>query len=385
MPMLTPICRSCRARRGEVVLDLGRQPASDFFPPVSDNGPDPIYPLRMWLCAECGLAQLAEDPTVPEEPRGVEPAALVAQAKDAIGRVIRSGLVKPGVSVLEYGSPHGGSWLPLLAEHGLRPVEQTGEPADVVLDSFGMMHYPDQHEAIVERARRLTDNGILLLQYHSLATIIRSGQWNALRHGHYAYYSTAALTRMLATAGLVARTAWRFDLYGGTVLLAAGRGGQGDPEVRALLAEETGCGVDDPRIVRSLQETAENSINALRGWLQRQRGTGRRVYGYGAASRAVALLAAAGIDNTMLTGVADASQTKWGRRMPGTAIPVISPADLIRAKPDAVLLFVPDLLDEVRKAMPALAGRWVVAEPVPTEDPQTRRIIPPARLAGDNR
>ncbi|MFC0115303.1 class I SAM-dependent methyltransferase [Kibdelosporangium aridum] len=383
--MLTPICRSCRARRGEVVLDLGRQPASDFFPPLADNGPDPVYPLRMWLCAECGLAQLAEDPTVPEEPRGVEPAALVAQAKDAIERVMRSGLVKANAQVFEYGSPHGGSWLPMLAEHGLRAVEQPSDPADVVLDSFGMMHSADQHEAVAERARRLTDGGILLLQYHSLATIIRNGQWNALRHGHYAYYSTAALTRMLSIAGLTPWTAWRFDLYGGTVLLAAGRGGQSDPEVRALMAEETGSGVDDPRIVRSLQETAENSINALRGWLQRQRGTGRRVFGYGAASRAVALLAAAGIDNTMLSGVADASQAKWGRRMPGTAIPVISPAELVRAKPDAVLLFVPDLLEEVRAALPALAGRWVVAEPVPTEDPQTRRIIPPARLAGDNR
>lgn len=383
--MLTPICRSCRARRGEVVLDLGKQPASDFFPPVADAGPDPVYPLRMWLCAECGLAQLAEDPTVPEEPRGVEPAALIAQAKDAIERVKRAGLIKPGARVLEYGSPHGGSWLPMLAEHGLRPVTQPGDQADVVVDCFGLMHCADQHAAVTERAARLAEDGILLLQFHSLATIVRSGQWNALRHGHYAYYSTAAITRMLAIAGLTPKTAWRFDLYGGTVLLGAGRGGEVDSEVRALLAEENGSGVGDPRIVRSLQETAENSINALRGWLQRQRGTGRKVYGYGAASRAVALLAAAGIDDTMLSGVADASQNKWGRRMPGTAIPVISPAELVRAKPDAVLLFVPDLLEEVRTALPALAGRWVVAEPVPTEDPATRRIVPPARLAGDHR
>jgi hypothetical protein len=380
--MLTPICRSCRARHGEIVLDLGEQPASDFFPQASDHGPDPVYPLRMWLCAECGLAQLAEDPTVPEEPRGVEPAALVAQAKDAIGRVLRAGLIKPGGRVLEYGSPHGGSWLPMLAEHGLREVEP-GEPADVVLDCFGMMHSADQHEAMTERAGRMAEDGILLLQYHSLATIVRSGQWNALRHGHYAYYSTAAITRMLAIAGLTPRTAWRFDLYGGTVLLAAGHGGNLDPEVRALLAEENGSGVSDARIVRSLQETAESSIDALRGWLQRQRGTGQRVYGYGAASRAVALLAAAGIDDTMLSGVADASQHKWGRRMPGTAIPVISPAELVRAKPDAVLLFVPDLLEEVRAALPALAGRWVVAEPTPTEAQPTRRIMPPSKLAGD--
>ncbi|MBP2322224.1 hypothetical protein JOF56_002609 [Kibdelosporangium banguiense] len=380
--MLTPICRSCRARRGEVVLDLGKQPASDFFPDAGDAGPDPVYPLRMWLCAECDLAQLAEDPTVPEEPRGVEPAALVAQAKDAIGRVMRSGLVKPGARVLEYGSPHGGSWLPMLAEHGLQPVEP-GERADIVVDCFGLMHSPDQHAALAERTGRLVENGILLLQYHSLATVIRNGQWNALRHGHYAYYSTGAIARMLAIAGLTPRTAWRFDLYGGTVLLAAGRGGQVDPEVRALFAEENGSGVGDPRIVRSLQETASNSITALRGWLQRQRGTGKRVFGYGAASRAVALLAAAGIDNTMLSGVADASQSKWGRRMPGTTIPVISPAELVRAKPDSVLLFVPDLLDEVRTALPALDGRWVIAEPVPTEDPTTRRLVPPARLAED--
>ena len=45
--------------------------------------------------------------------------------------------------------------------------------------------------------------------------------------------------------------------------------------------------------------------------------------------------------------------------------------------------FVPDLLDEVRAALPALAGRWVVAEPVPTEDESTRKLVPPARLTGD--
>src|SRR5262249_35650705 len=150
-------------------------------------------------CAECGLAQLAEDPTVPEEPRGVEPAALVAQAKDAISRVMAAGLVSSGAGVVEYGSPHGGSWLSMLTEHGLRPVDQQ---ADVVVDCFGMMHAADQHAAVAERVSRLAEHGVLLLQYHSLATIVRSGQWNALRHGHYAYYSTAAVTRMLAGAGL---------------------------------------------------------------------------------------------------------------------------------------------------------------------------------------
>jgi len=61
-------CRACRGTSGDLVLDLGLQPACDYFPPAGDAGPDPEYPLQMWLCASCGLAQLMDDPTAPESP-----------------------------------------------------------------------------------------------------------------------------------------------------------------------------------------------------------------------------------------------------------------------------------------------------------------------------
>jgi len=116
-----PVCRACRGQAGHLVLDLGEQPACDYFPRCDDPGPDPVYPLQMWLCSSCGLAQLVADPTVPEEPRGAEPAALVAQAADAVGRAAAAGFLPDGGRVAEYGSPHGGSWLGLLAGRGLPP------------------------------------------------------------------------------------------------------------------------------------------------------------------------------------------------------------------------------------------------------------------------
>src|SRR5580704_1658410 len=115
-------CRACRGSAGHLVLAMGEQPACDYFPRSDDPGPDPVYPLQMWLCASCGLAQLLADPTVPEEPRGAEPAALIAQAADAVARVAAAGLLSGRTRVAEYGSPHGGSWLGLLARHGLIPV-----------------------------------------------------------------------------------------------------------------------------------------------------------------------------------------------------------------------------------------------------------------------
>ena len=201
------LCRACREPAGRLVLDLGEQPACDYFPRRDDPGPDPVYPLQMWLCSSCGLAQLLADPTVPEEPRGAEPAALVAQAADAVERVTAAGFLPDHGVVAEYGSPHGGSWLGLLTARGL-VVSGPGGQADVIVDCFGLMHAADQRRALAERASRIAPGGVLLLQYHALSTIIGGRQWNALRHGHYAYYSTTALTAMLAAVGFSPVTGW---------------------------------------------------------------------------------------------------------------------------------------------------------------------------------
>ena len=214
-------CRACGRPDPVLVLDLGSQPAADHFPSVGHPGPDPTHPLALRLCAACGLAQLDRDDTDAEEPRAVEPAALRLQAAAAVAELAAAGCLTEGATAAEFGSPHGGSWQQLLAGHGVQAVGT--EPADLVLDCFGMMHEADQAAAVQARADRLAPAGTLLLQFHSIAAILRQGQWNALRHGHFAYYSLTTLIPLLATAGLRVRRAWEFDLYGGTVLIAADR------------------------------------------------------------------------------------------------------------------------------------------------------------------
>ena len=322
----------------------------------------------MWLCSSCGLAQLLADPTVPEEPRGTEPAALVAQAADAVERVAAAGFLPDQGVVAEYGSPHGGSWLELLAARGLVPSGPGGQ-ADVILDCFGLMHAADQHRALAERAARVAPGGVLLLQYHALSTIIGHRQWNALRHGHYAYYSTTALTAMLAAVGFSSahRLAFRPLRRHRPAGRVQGRREHGGPDemVRSLLADDARVGVRDPGTFAGLQRDVHAHAKALHDWLVAERSAGSKVLGYGAASRAVALLCHAHVDRALLPAVIDASPAKQGRRMPGTDIPVADPAQLAAGRPDAVLLFVPDLLAEVRAAYPEVetaGGRWVDAE-----------------------
>jgi hypothetical protein len=294
-----------------------------------------------------------------------------------------------------------------------------GEAAEVIVDCFGLMHEADQAGALAGRLARLAVGGVLLLQYHSLDSIIRLGQWNALRHGHYAYYSTTALTAMLAAQGFEPFAAWKFDLYGGTVLLAARRSAAGSAAgsvaerrtgpaavqadagraqgtavrsaagpgggldttaepaaiaqglVARLLAEEAEVGVCDPDVLLGLQDDARATAAGLRDWLLAERAAGRSVLGYGAASRAVALLCDAQIDRSLLPAIVDASPAKYGLRMPGTDIPVVGPDRLTASPPDSVLLFVADLRTEVSAAFPqieASGGNWVDA------DSLTRRL-----------
>jgi glutamate-1-semialdehyde 2,1-aminomutase len=357
-------CRACGQHALSRVLDLGTVPAADHFPaaelPVQSA--ESSHPLAMDLCGDCGLAQLADDDTVTSEPRGVEPEALQKQARDAVARVAASGWLT-GETVREFGSPHGGSWLKLLEQCDVTEESGAGASdavADIVLDCFGIMHEPDQRAAFAERAAATAPGGVLLLQYHALGAIVEHGQWNALRHGHFAYYSLPALVRLLADAGMRAVSAWDFALYGGTTLVAAvheHESHQADSVIQHMCASEQALTV--PSSFSSLQSAADRHAVALRTYLEHQRSGGRRVFAYGAASRAVALFARAGLHSGLIAAVADASPAKQGRRMPGTDIAIISPDALITAAPDEVLLTLADLLPEVSTRLPELAGRWV--------------------------
>jgi hypothetical protein len=365
-------CRWCRSRSGVRVLDAGLQPPSDLHPLPTDPTPDPQFPLIMVMCTDCRLVQLESDSTTPEEPRGLEPRALVEQAEAAVDQATANGYLRPGIQVLEYPSPHGGSWIEQLERRELIEVSQG--PAELLVDIFGMMHEPDQRAALIERISQMSADAILLMQFHTVAAIVRSGFWNALRHGHFAYYSTPVLVRMAAELGLTAISVSEYPLYGGTILLALAKegsrwGGQGD-SVTALVDQEVAEGILKPATVGSLNDSLANSASALSRYLADARSRSEIVAGYSAASRTSALLQLGHVSADDLVSIADAAPGLHGRTMSGSRIPIVSPAELIARRPDKVLLFVPDLLDEVRRTLPEIernGGRWVVLDPMPRE------------------
>ena len=312
----------------------------------------------MWWCGDCGLAQLLEDATVTEEPRAIEPRAAVRQAHEAVEELLDAGLLAPG-EFIEFASPHGGSWGEALLARGFRPAQ--GARAGVVIDVYGLMHDRDQADGLRARREALTDDGTLVLQFPSYAGTLRRREWNALRHGHFAYHSVPAARRLLADVGLSVFAVRSYSLYSGSVLLLASASGAGPADEAAAVDDlervELAAGVLDPAAMAPLANALEDDVARLRNWVESQRDG---AWLYGAGSRAVAVLAASGLRPGAVAGIVDGAPAKQGRRMPGTEIPIVAPDALLAADPRSILLMLPDLAEELREAWPRLADRWVV-------------------------
>ncbi len=363
---MTAFCRVCGAADPTTVLDLGTVPAADHFPSAeTDPVTDPRHVLQLALCTACGLAQLPGDDTTADEPRGVEPDAVRIAGERAVEEIAARGWLTETTVVREYGSPHGGSWLPGLRARGVRdalPASADDAKATLIVDGLGLMHEADQAAALRERSARLAPGGVLVLQIHSLGTILRQRQWTSVRHGHFAYWSLTALQRALYAAGLVPTGCWESELYGGTLLVTAR---PIDADVRAVgadlacarrvLADEQLLGVTDPAALAGLGDALIDEVSALRRAVDDAASAGVSVAAYGAASRAVALFALAGVDSSTIRATVDASPAKWGRRMPGTTVPIVGPDWLATTRPDRVVVTVPDLLAEVSAAHPDVA------------------------------
>ena len=76
---------------------------------------------------------------------------------------------------------------------------------------------------------------------------------------------------LLSAVGMRVATAWEFDLYGGTVLVAAVHGAAApDETVKRILATEEALGVTNPDCICRLRHDADWHVDSLRSWLKRR-------------------------------------------------------------------------------------------------------------------
>jgi hypothetical protein len=96
--------------------------------------------------------------------------------------------------------------------------------------------------------------------------------------------------------------------------------------------------LDDPQTYLDFYKKCCDLRNQTVAFMKAEKAKGKKIWAYGASTKGNTLLQWYGIDNTLLDGIAERSEPKFGLKTAGTNIPITSEDDMRKAKPDYLLV-----------------------------------------------
>ncbi len=232
-----------------------------------------------------------------------------------------------------------------------------------------LAHVPDFAEVAGGCRDLMADDGILAAEVQYLWSLIETTGIDSIHHEHSRYYGLKGLRHHLAEQGLEVFRAAVVPSHGGSLRVFAARPGTRAVEesVADLLAAEDARGPLTDNLADFFRRALAMRLK-LGALLLEHVAAGRRVAALGAAPRGAALIHYAGLDRGLIEAVLEVpGSLKIGKRMPGTAIPVVEESRLYTDPPDVLLFLSWHLADALAPKLRArgFAGTMIVPLPEP--------------------
>jgi hypothetical protein len=241
--------------------------------------------------------------------------------------------------------------------------------ADLVAANNVLAHVPDIADFARGFAALLKPEGVATFEFPHVQRLIEGLQFDTIYHEHYSYLSLHAVETIFAAAGLRVFDVEELPTHGGSLRVFAAREASAratTDRVARLRAQELAAGLDTPRGYGSLAPRVAAVRDAFHAFLAGARAAGKTVAAYGAAAKGNTFLNFCGVTPRDIVLVADANAAKQGKLLPGSHIPIASPAELLARKPDYVVILPWNIKDEIAGQMSAIrgwSGKFVIAIP----------------------
>ena len=400
-------CRCCQAELMHSFLDLGFAPPSNAYLTQQDlSRPERYFPLRVKVCDKCWLVQ-TEDYAEADELFSAEYAyfsststSWLAHAADYADRItqklelsrdslvveiacndgyllknfVRAGVpclgIEPTASTAAAAEQMD---IPVLREFFGAAVGQTmadnAHQADLVIGNNVFAHVPDINDFTRGLKAVLKPGGTITLEFPHLARLIDQTQFDTVYHEHFSYLSLYTVGHIFSAAGLRIQDVELLATHGGSLRIYGCHTEDERPTAQAverILAEEAGMGMRGLAIYENFQSRANRVKDDFLSFLLDQKRLGKRVVAYGAAAKGNTLLNYAGVKPDLVQFVCDAAMAKQGKFLPGSHIPIVSPALLEEQPPDYLLILPWNIAAEVKQQNSRLGEmgvRFVTAVP----------------------
>jgi SAM-dependent methyltransferase len=401
-------CRSCGGWLAVTMADLGLQPASNaFLESPAAFQQEKRYPLRAKVCEVCKLVQLDYD-VAPEElfsnyvyfssysdhwlahakaycemareRFSLDGSSLVVELASNDGYLLKN-FLSMGVAVL--GIDPSGTvaaaaekiGVPTLVEFfGVKiatGLAAKGRQADLIIANNVLAHVPQLNDFLAGMALLLKPHGSITIEFPHLLELIAQVEFDTIYHEHYSYFSLYAIEQAFERHGLRVYDVQRLSTHGGSLRIFAAHASRHDlsdsPVLQEIRAQEAAAGLPELATYLKFAKRVDECRDSLLAFLKKAQREGKRVAAYGAAAKGNTLMNFCGITPADIAFVADRNPHKQRKFLPGTHIPVVSPEELMQAKPDYVLILPWNLSAEIRQQLAdikAWGGRFVTPVPV---------------------
>jgi SAM-dependent methyltransferase len=399
------VCRAC-AGRLEPFVDLGLSPLCEgFLTERERDEPLMFYPLSVRICTACWLGQLPEFVTPAAifsdyayfssfseawlahargyvaamvERFGLGGGSHVVEVASNDGYLLRNFVergipclgIEPAANVAEAAEAVGVPTLVAFFGHSLAArLARDGGAADLIAGNNVLAQVPDLNDFVAGLAALLKPDGVVTLEFPHLLRLIEDNQFDTIYHEHFSYFSLASVEALMARHGLRVFDVERLWTHGGSLRVFACRTASSRPEcagVRDVRGAEQAGGIHELATYQAFQARVEHTKRALLALLIRLKADGKRIAGYGAPGKGNTLLNYCGIRTDFVDFTVDRNPHKHGKFLPGTGIPILPPDAIERARPDYVLILPWNLKGEITRQLAHIrdwGGRFIV--PIP--------------------
>lgn len=399
-------CRFCKTHLTDLVLDLGEQPFSNSYVTPGVQAHERRYPLCVWVCGGCFLVQTDFDAPADEifsadyayfssysmswvdharrytdamaARFGLQANSLVVEVASNDGYLLQH-FVARGIPVLGV-EPTRGTAEAAIAKGVPTRIAFFGEAlatalkretggADLIAANNVLAHVPDIADFTRGFAALLKPDGVATFEFPHVQRLIEGLQFDTIYHEHYSYLSLHAVETIFAAAGLRVFDVEELPTHGGSLrVYAALKDARHttSPRVASVREGERVAGLHTTAGYGALAPRVGHIRDAFNAFLGQARASGKLVAGYGAAAKGNTLLNYCGTGAHDIAFVADANTAKQGKLLPGSHIPIVSPAELLARKPDFVVILPWNLKTEIANQTMAIrewGGKFVIAIP----------------------
>lgn len=220
----------------------------------------------------------------------------------------------------------------------------------------------------------MQDDGLWVLQLSYTPLMIQQLAFDNILSEHVYYHSLSSMKRVLEPNGFEIVDCTLNDVNGGSFRIFVKKKGQPfatqqyrdvcNFRMNSILAYEEQF--NTPEAWAQFNEDIQFLKQRMVSFITQEVAAGKTVMGYGASTKGNTLLQYFGLDNTLITAIAERQECKWGLRTVGTNIPIISEEEMRKAKPDYLLILPWHFIDEFTKRESAYlkaGGHFIVPLP----------------------